>query len=702
MADTRPGDLSHLHRIQRTLRLVQQCRRALLHATDETELLQAVCETAVREGGYPFAWVGVAEQTEEKRMRPAAQAGQADGYLDAIDVRWNELVPQGLGPTGYAIRDRKPYWTRFIATDPAWTPWREQAMQRGFMSAIALPMTNEAGVYGALSIYSNVPDAFDAEEVALLTELAEDLAFGISTLRTRLAHRLMARVVEQNPAVVVITDLAGNIEYVNPRFTELTGYSLEEVKGRNPRLLKSGATPEQEYERLWKTITAGGHWTGSFHQRRKDGSTYEERASILPVHDSSGRMIRFVKLAEDMSELNSLEQQLRQAQKMEAVGRLAGGIAHDFNNLLTAIQGFTELALQGLPDDDPVRPDLEQVLSAGDHASDLTKQLLAFSRQRPLEAQNIDVAAAVRTAEPMLRRLIGADVSLQVHAPESVCVTLAEPGQLEQILVNLVVNARDAMPLGGLLNVSATPVTLDHNRLSRRVDLPSGPYVCLEVRDTGQGMDEATRSHVFEPFFTTKPVGKGTGLGMSTVYGIVKQGNGDIEIVSAPGKGTTVSIWLPLATGQPAPAAVHPEPLESSQRSGTVLVVDDDRAICHFASRVLQRAGFHVITALNPGEALLIAEQHGSDLDLLLTDVVMPHMNGRELSRRIGQMVPGLRVAYMSGYTDDMLLQNEVTSGEIQLLRKPFRPDALVRKVRAALDGPPSATRSEPETTRPR
>src|SRR3954469_20392740 len=192
MADTRPTDLPHLHRIQRTLRLVQQCRRALLHATNETDLLRAVCETTVAEGGYPLAWVGIAEQDADKRVRRAAHAGDDSGYLDSIDVRWNEHVPEGLGPTGYAIRDRKPYWTRFIATDPAWTPWRELALERGFMSAIALPMTTENGVYGALSIYSNRPDAFDAEEVALLTELAEDLAFGIATLRTRLAHRLMA------------------------------------------------------------------------------------------------------------------------------------------------------------------------------------------------------------------------------------------------------------------------------------------------------------------------------------------------------------------------------------------------------------------------------------------------------------------------------------------------------------------------------
>jgi two-component system cell cycle sensor histidine kinase/response regulator CckA len=242
--------------------------------------------------------------------------------------------------------------------------------------------------------------------------------------------------------------------------------------------------------------------------------------------------------------------------------------------------------------------------------------------------------------------------------------------------------------------VSATPVSLNHNLASRRVDLPPGPYVCLEVRDTGQGMDEATRAHIFEPFFTTKPVGKGTGLGMSTVYGIVQQSNGAIDIVSAPGKGTTVSIFLPLTTGQASVASARPEQPESIQRSGTVLVVDDDRAICHFASRVLQRAGFDVMTALNPGEALLIAEQQGGDLDLLLTDVVMSHMNGRELSRRLGEMLPELRVAYMSGYTDDILLQNAVAGGEVQLLRKPFGADALVRTVRAVLDSPTSSGRA--------
>ena len=686
VADTRPSDLSHLRRMQRTLRLVQQCRRALLRATNEDDLLQSVCEIAVAEGGYRFAWVGVAEHDEERHVRPAAQAGYSDGYLDTVDVHWSD-VPQGRGPTGTAIRERQPYWARSIDTDSAMAPWREHAIKRGYLSSIAIPMSTDEGVYGALTLYSGVRDAFDAEEVELLTELADDLAFGIDTLRTRLAHRTMAQAVEQSPAVVVITDLEGHIEYVNPRFTDLTGYTFDEVKGKNPRILKSGLTSQDEYARLWKTIRSGGRWSGVFHQRRKDGSTYEERASIQPMLDSNGRAIRFLKVAEDISERSSLEQQLRQAQKMEAVGRLAGGIAHDFNNLLTAILGFTELALHGLPTQDPLRGDLQQVLAAGEHAVQLTRQLLAFSRQKSVKPEYIDVAAAVTAAEPMLRRLLGEDVSLQMTATDTTCVAVAEPGQVEQIVVNLVVNARDAMPSGGTVRVSVTPVAIDDTVASTRVDLVPGPYVRIEVTDTGHGMDDVTMARVFEPFFTTKPVGKGTGLGLATVYGIVRQANGAVDVTSAPGAGATFRIWLPLVNEHPAALNAPPERLESGIHSGAILVVDDDNAVCQFASRVLQRAGYEVVCASSPGEALLIAEQQGDRLDLLLADVVMPHMNGRELARRIGQARPHIKVVYMSGYTDDVLLGNALGESELRLVRKPFKADALVRAISAELQG---------------
>ncbi|MFN7917837.1 MAG: GAF domain-containing protein [Vicinamibacterales bacterium] len=681
MADPRPAALSSDERIRRALTLVRRCRRALVRANNEDELLQAVCDAAVSDGGYRFAWVGLAEQDGLQRVFPIALAGHHDGYLESVDIRWAD-VAEGHGPTGTAIRERRPYWTRSIATDPAMQPWRDAALRRGYLSSLAIPMFTDDGVFGALTVYAAVPDAFDADEVLMLSELAEDLAFGIRTLRTRTAHRTMALVVDQIPTVVVITDLQGNIEYVNPRFTELTGYTLDEVKGRNPRILKSGVTSEDEYERLWRTITSGGRWTGEFHQKRKDGSVYLERAIILPMHDASGPIGKYLKVAEDISERTELEGQLRQAQKMEAVGRLAGGIAHDFNNLLTAIQGFTEFAMQDLPHGSPLRSDLMEVLAASDRAAHLTRQLLAFGRRGSDRPDFVDVAAVSQQAEAMLRRLIGEHITLNVDIANTVCMAVLEPGQVEQILVNLAVNGRDAMPQGGTLSISVGPVTIDEEFAARHLPLVPGRYVRIEVRDTGVGMDEATRARVFEPFFTTKPIGHGTGLGLSTVYAITRQCRGAIDVVSAPGAGTTFRIWLPVVNDH---ADVVNAPLEAPAIVGnadTILVVDDDAALCQFTSRVLRQAGFTVLSATSPGEALLTAEQHKGAVDLLLTDVVMPQIRGPELARRLGATRPGLRVGYMTGYADDEALPDGVDG---VLLQKPFTRDALLANVRRLL-----------------
>ncbi len=684
MTDTRVGDLSDLARIQRTLRLVQRCRRALLHAVVEQDLLQAVCDAAIEEGGYLFAWVGVATHDAERRVRPVAQAGRGSTYLDAIDIRWAD-VPEGRGPTGLAVRERRPYWARFIATDPALAPWRDRALAHGFQSSIALPMSTDDGPYGALTIYAGVPDAFDTEEVTLLSELADDLAFGIRTHRSRLAQRSLTQVVELSPAVVVITDEHGDIEYVNRRFTELTGYTADEAYGRNPRFLKSGLTPAHEYERLWKTVTSGGRWTGEFLQRRKDGSTYHERAAIQPIADARGTVIKYFKVAEDTSERQALEEQLRHAQKMEAIGRLAGGIAHDFNNLLTVIQGFTELAVASLPGQTPVQDDLQQVLSASEQAAVLTRQLLAFSRRQVLTPDFIDVAAVARATVPMLRRLVGENVVVDLEIAEHLCVARAEPGQIEQILMNLVVNARDAMPDGGRLHLAVGPVNIDDSFNGGPLRLPLGPYVRIEVADSGVGMEEETRARIFEPFFTTKPAGTGTGLGLSTVYGIVTQAGGDIDVTSAPREGSTFRVYLPLVNDHPEVVNAPAETAVRPRGSEAILVVDDDAAVAQFASRVLRRAGFDVRTASSPGEALLMAEAD-SRIDLVLTDLVMPQLNGRELARRLGQAIPGLRVLYMSGYADDVLFGQVLFEDRVRVVRKPFTADALAQMVRAQLD----------------
>ncbi|BCS32464.1 histidine kinase [Luteitalea sp. TBR-22] len=681
MAESEPSLLP----AQRVVRLAKRSRRALVRLSEEAALLDEICRAAVEDGGYRFAWVGLAEHDTPRRVRPVAQAGESAGYLESAVILWDDS-PEGRGPTGTAVRTGVPQWTRDVATDPLMTPWRELLLARSFRSSIALPLSAAGGVLGALTIYADTPDAFDAEEVEILSELAGDLAFGLDTLRTRQAHRMMALAVEQSPAVVVITDLEGRIQYVNPRFTELTGYTLDEVRGRNPRILKSGVTPPEEYARLWRTVTSGGRWSGEFHQRCKDGRTYIERAEILPMLGPSGQLVGYLKVAEDISARAALEEQLRQAQKMEAVGRLAGGIAHDFNNVLTVIQGFTELARLQVPQGDPLRADLEQVLDAAGRAATLTRQLLAFSRQRVLVRAEIDVAAVARDAAPMLRRLAGEDIAFDIDVPDAALVVGAEPGNVEQILMNLVVNARDAMPNGGTLSLAVGTVASVDRPTVLAAPAP-GPYVQVEVRDTGCGMDEATVARIFEPFFTTKPAGKGTGLGLSTVYGIVKQGKGALDVSSAPGVGTAIRVYLPLSRDCLAPVAV---PVAHSARdvrgSETVLVVDDDGGVGQFAARTLRRAGFTVLVADNPGEALLAVEQRQGKVDLLLTDVVMSYMTGPELWRRLAQAKPDLQCLFMSGYPDDVLTEKSLDASAVRLIRKPFTGDELVRRVRQMLD----------------
>ena len=685
MPDTPARDLPQPQRIERTLRVVQRCRRALLRFTDETELLREVCDAVVTDGGYKFAWVGVAEPEPGCLVRAVAGVGESDGYLDSIHVRWSD-VPEGRGPTGTAVRTGHACWVRDMATDPLMAPWRDAAMARGFLSSIALPMHLDDRSFGALTIYARTVDAFDADEVHLLQELADDLAYGINAFRARIELLTMQQVVELSPTVVVVTDVNGDIEYVNPRFTQLTGYTLDEVRGKNPRLLKSGFTSDEEYQRLWATVTAGGCWSGEFRQRRKDGTTYAERATVVPVVDASKRIVKFMKLAEDLTALNALEHQFRHAQKMEAMGLLAGGIAHDFNNLLTAIRGFTEIALSGMPASDPRRDDLEQVLHAGESATTLTRQLLAFSRHRVLHTEFVDVAAVVAQSMPMVRRLLGEDITVSSDVADSRCIALTEPGHIEQILMNLVVNARDAMPTGGRFELTVAPTEVQAEGPASRTDLAPGTYVRLSATDSGVGMDGETRAHIFEPFFTTKAPGQGTGLGLSTVYGIVRQCNGAIDVVSERGRGTTFTIWLPLAS-RPEGTVADAVPGPTAAFSGrTILVVDDDPAVCEFACRTLRRAGYNVLESINPGEALLIAERHKGALDLLLTDVIMPRLTGVELYRRVAKMRPGVRTLYMSGYTDDVLKRADVVPGETEFIRKPFDGTTLLARVRTLLD----------------
>ena len=627
-----------------------------------------------------------------------------DSQVDA-ELTIRELIRAGFGvewirveqPAAFAESLRTGTWDVVLSDYrmPQFTGLEALSLLQA--SGLDLPFILVSGAVGEdVAVEILRAGAHDYVAKHRLFRLAPAVTRELREARTRHAHRRaelelrkMAMVVEQIPSVVVITDLAGRIEYVNPRFTELTGYTRDEVQGQNPRILKSGATSREHYRELWTSVKSGHEWRGTFHQRRKDGSTYEEDAVIRPMRDASGTITHYLKVGEDVTARHALEQQFRQAQKMEAVGRLAGGVAHDFNNLLTVISGFTEMAIASLDPDDPLRADLEQVALAGERGAALTRQLLAFSRKQALEPAPFVLARTVREAESMVRRLVGEDVTvdLRMNADDGGTI-LAEPGQLEQILMNLVVNARDAMPTGGRLTISTAVRTVDADNASQHAGLHVGPYALLTVADTGHGMSAETLSKIFEPFFTTKTVGKGSGLGLSTVYGIVSQLGGIIEVHSAPGEGARFDIYLPLSQATTTDvASVGPRTGEHAGTE-TILVVDDETPVARYAQRVLSSAGYTVLPASHAGEALVVCEKYSGEIDLVVTDVIMPQMSGRELADRLCQLRPGIRVLYMSGYTDDILNDNDALGPDRQLVRKPFTGELLLRKVREVLDQP--------------
>lgn len=405
-------------------------------------------------------------------------------------------------------------------------------------------------------------------------------------------------------------------------------------------------------------------------------------------------------LSIDVTEGRRLENQLRQAQKLEAIGRLAGSVAHDFNNLLSVILSYSALILEQMAPTDPIRPDLEAIEHAGERAGDLTRQLLAFSRQQLMALRLVDLNDIVRESERIFRRLLGEDVELVCHRERHLPQVLVDPGQMEQVLMNLAINARDAMPNGGKLTLETQSVSLDAAYAGEHLGVSPGRYVMLAVSDTGHGMDKATQAQIFEPFYTTKGPGKGTGLGLSTVFGIVKQSGGSIWVYSEPGAGTTFKVYIPVAPSDlVVPAAKTEAAPETLTGSETVLLTEDQAEVREVARQVLQRYGYHVLVASNAGEALLHCERHPLPIDLLLTDVVMPHMNGRDLARRLAEIRPEMKVIYMSGYTDHSVVEHAFLEAGVDFVQKPIVPEQLARKVRVVLDGPLRADAARPKAS---
>jgi len=416
----------------------------------------------------------------------------------------------------------------------------------------------------------------------------------------------------------------------------------------------------------------------------KDNRSYHVSQSSIVHEDGS---ISKVTVFRDTTDIKTLEDQFRQAQKMEAVGRLAGGVAHDFNNLLTTIIGYADLMLIDLAEDHPFREKLEQIGQNGKRAARLTRQLLAFSRKQILQPVVLDLNELIKGFVKMLDRLIGEDVELETVLVSGLRLVEADPGQMEQIIMNLVINARDAMPDGGKVIIETANTDLDEDYAKAHdVSLQPGPYLMLAVSDTGTGMDEETRSNIFEPFFTTKEVGKGTGLGLSTVYGIAKQSGGYIWVYSEPGQGTTFKIYLPAVAGEAVQGKKEQPPADDLTDSETILIVEDDDMLRNLAREILQLQGYRILEAENGIEALRISEEHGGQIHLMITDVVMPKMGGKKVADRLQPIYPLMKVIYMSGYTDNSIAHHCILAPGLNFLQKPFSPEVLARKVREVLD----------------
>ena len=504
------------------------------------------------------------------------------------------------------------------------------------------------------------------------------------------SRQLQSAALDAAANAIVITDRSGAIQWVNRAFTALTGYSAAEVAGKNPRLLKSGNHEQPFYQMLWNTVLSGRTWRGETTNRRKDGSLYTEYQTITPVVSASGAITHFVALKEDITERLRLQAQLVQSQKMESIGRLAGGVAHDFNNLLTVILSWTEMALGELPADHALRSTLEEVYKAGEGAASLTRQLLAFSRQNLVAPVLFDVNELIVELDKMLRRLIGEDITFVMDLGPELGTVNMDRGQLEQVLLNLAVNARDAMPQGGKLTIQTAYAVLDERYCLEHPEVAAGEYVMIAVSDSGVGMSDETRAHVFEPFFTTKELGKGTGLGLATCHAIVTHTGGHIVVHSRQGLGTTVRTYLPRKR---APATAPPRDTTAAPKRGSesVLLVEDDDAVRRATVRMLELHGYRVVSVSSAEEALrLIADaKEAEPLDLLLTDVVLAEgMSGGELADRARAVRPKLKVLFASGYTPDITILHGLREREVALLHKPFTADSLARKVREVLDAP--------------
>ncbi len=683
-----------LRAVNQQLNAIIDINLQLASETDPGRLLENLCRAAREIIGAKYASVEVTDRNK-KSLRHFFISGTDAETATAITAPRRDAIDK-------LLLDKRSFRIRDLNNDPrsADLPPYRPPISSLVTAAIASP----ARTYGWLCLTDKIgSEEFSEKDERLVSILAAQAGrvYENGSLYTevwrrsleleqevaerkraeealRASEQLFRAVFDNALEAMMITDDEGRFVDVNPAACALFGLPKDDLTGRK---IEEFTEPGFDFTGAWSSFIEAGWMTGEFRLVRLDSTTrdleFSATANILPG--------RHFSVLRDITRRKQLEEQLNQSQKMEAVGRLAGGIAHDFNNLLTAIIGYSQLTLGRLGESDPMRREVEEIHKAGARAASLTNQLLAFSRKQILKLTVMNLNAIVSDTEKLLGRLIGEDIELITRLDPALWRVKADAGQISQVIMNLAVNARDAMPRGGKLIIETSNITFGDDYTSQHLGVTPGRYIMLAVSDSGTGMDEETLLHLFEPFFTTKGQGKGTGLGLSTVYGIVKQSNGHIWAYSEPGQGATFKIYLPQV-GESFEEDETSDEIASPSGTETVLVVEDEEMLRELARRILELSGYTALEAKGGEEAIAICQQYEGAIDLLLTDVVMPQMSGPELAARIASLRPRMKILFMSGYTDSAVLHNSVLDPTLAYIQKPFTMDSLARKVREVLD----------------
>ena len=685
-------------RLSRLYNVLSQTNQLIMRVDTPQGLFEGACRIAVEAGGFEMAWVGVVDPVTHF-VRPAAQYGNVGAYLEDIRISIDD-VPEGRGPTGAALREARPYICRDIARDGAMGPWRERALALGYRSSAAFPLTTLGAVTGVYSIYAREVGWFTDEQLALLRDLTSDISFALGALererRSREAEQRSAAselrfrsLIENSSDLITILDPGAVIRYQSPSVTRLLGYAADELVGHHALELIHPADVERVAGTLRDAFDAGlRRQTLVYRFRHKDGSWRVLESVGSSMVEEGGRR-GIVVNSRDITDRHALEAQLRQAQKMEAVGLLAGGIAHDFNNLLTVVLANADLVVAALPGHQEIAEELRDLQAAARRGQSMVRNLMGFSRQGGVESEPLVLGELVRDLTETLRRVLPETVEIRWSAVAQLPSVLADPGAVEQMLLNLATNARDAMPNGGTLRLEVGMEQVLEPP-PQAPWLAAGRYVALTVADTGTGMDEETRARVFEPFFTTKPAGKGTGLGMPMVYGLMKQHGGYVVVDSAVGRGTTVRLLFPEAAAEARKPRATPEGrrIEPGGGGRTILVVEDEEALRRAARRILERAGYRVLVAENGEQALDILADRREGVDLVFTDMIMPRLGGRGLYDRVRSEIGPVRFLVASGYAGRDVREDHGLPPDVPFINKPWTLDELVGRVREVLEAP--------------